>query len=156
MAMASQKQGFGSFQEDETEFLASSLDIFQPPKSESEIVSGKEVLIRPVNSLTDDGPHEFNVISADKEYIQMPMTRLISDIQIVKMDNGVETDAQNGDDYSVINLLGNSIYRQLEVYLNDCQLMDFCNKPIKMIVYSVYHMQLLLDKDRNAKVEYVI
>ena len=30
------------------------------------------------------------------------------------------------------------------------------DKPIKMIVYSVYHMQILLDKDRNAKVEYVI
>lgn len=30
------------------------------------------------------------------------------------------------------------------------------NKPIMMIVYSVYHMQLVLDKDRNAKLEYIV
>ena len=161
MAVSNQKQGVGSFQVDESEFLASSLDIFKPPNVESDIVSGKEILIRPVNSLTDDGPYEFHIISADKEYLQMPMTRLITDIKIVKIVNWEEKDAAPEDDYSVINLVGklntkmlsfcssykvlwsiwifillnvtfafstlfsgNSIYRQLEVYLNDCQLMD--------------------------------
>ena len=106
MAVSNQKQGVGSFQVDESEFLASSLDIFKPPHVESEIVSGKEILIRPVNSLTDDGPCEFYIISADKEYLQMPMTRLITDIKIVKIVNGEEKDTALEDDYSIINFVG--------------------------------------------------
>ena len=36
----------------------------------------------------------------------MPMTRLITDIKIVKIKNGEEKDAAPEDDYSVINLVG--------------------------------------------------
>ena len=54
----------------------------------------------------------------------MPMSRIMGEIQIVKMEAGVEKDAISADDYSTVNLIGNSLFRQMEVYLNDCQLMD--------------------------------
>ena len=33
---------------------------------------------------------------------------------------------------------------------------ELLRKPIKLIVYAVYHSQLKLDQDRNAKIEYVV
>lgn len=55
MAVSNQKQGVGSFQTDQSEFMASCLDIFAPVQVENEILSGKEILIRPINAITDEG-----------------------------------------------------------------------------------------------------
>ena len=67
---------------------------------------------------------KFHIKSSDQEYINMQPTKLIQVIQVVKETDLGDEDAGATDDYSVVNLIGNSIYRQCELYLNDCQLQD--------------------------------
>ena len=116
MSYTNQKLGIGSLQLDESEMLASCLDIFSPPKIENQLVKGRDVIIGPVNALGEDGPFEFHMKTSDRNYIFMPVTRLHGGFQIMKLDeNGNEVPAVDADDYSTINLTANSLFKQCEV-----------------------------------------
>ena len=58
MAYTNQKQGIGSLQMDQSEMFASCLDIFKPPEVEYDMLYGKEILIRPINIINNEGPFE--------------------------------------------------------------------------------------------------
>ena len=122
MAHATQKHGVGSFQTDESEMLSEIIDIFKPPPIENEMISGKEVIISSVNPITDEGPYEYVVKTSDREYLDMPSTTLLGCISVVKED-GIDANDE-ADDFSVVNLVGNSIIKQAELYVNDTQVMN--------------------------------
>ena len=86
MSYTNQKLGIGSLQLDESEMLASCLDIFSPPKIENQLVKGRDVIIGPVNALGEDGPFEFHMKTSDRNYIFMPVTRLHGGFQIMKLE----------------------------------------------------------------------
>ena len=125
MSYTNQKLGIGSLQLDESEMLASCLDIFTPPRIENQLVKGRDVVIGPVNAIGETGPFEFHMKTSDKSYIFMPVTRIHGGFQIMKLnDNGEEVVAIGSDDYSTINLTSNSLFKQVEVYVNNTQVMD--------------------------------
>ena len=55
MSYTNQKQGIGSLQLDESEYLASCLDIFSQPKIETQLIRGKDIIVGTLNSVQDVG-----------------------------------------------------------------------------------------------------
>ena len=64
---------------------------------------------------------EYLVPSYDLEYCSLPKTVLTGTIQIVK-DNGDPCTAN--EDVSLVNLWPNSLFKQVEVYVNGVQVQD--------------------------------
>ena len=92
--------GLSSLQVDQEELSGSILDLFSPPSIESHMIKGKDILIQPINPLSDSGPVEFQINSSNEEYLFMPFTRLIGKLKIVKINSdGVEQDCTSSDDF---------------------------------------------------------
>lgn len=143
MASSNQKQGIGSFQTDENEETATCLDLFKPAIIENDLVRGKDVIVNPVN-FTDFGPYEFNIKSSSNDYIYMPLTKLHGCIQVLKLNaQGEEVACVGVDDYSLINLFSNSLFKQCEIYLNGVQCQDqsvACYGYKAVIMYCKYFL----------------
>ena len=78
----------------------------------------------PVNSLTNDGPYEFQVPSAGEGYVYLPFTRLHGSFKIQKIDNGALKDCVNSDDYSVTNNFVSNLFSKIEVSVNGTEVVD--------------------------------
>ena len=125
MSYTNQKIGIGSLQLDESEMMASCLDIFSSPLIENHLVRGKDIIVCPINAIDDDGPFEIHIKSSDRAYIFMPFTRMHGCFSVVKVnEEGREISTVEADDYSVVNLTGNSLFKQMECYVNNVQVMD--------------------------------
>ena len=86
MSYTNQKQGIGSLQLDESEYLASCLDIFSQPKIETQLIRGKDIIAGTLNSVQDGGPFEINIKSSFNSYIFIPATKLHGCFQVVKIN----------------------------------------------------------------------
>ena len=112
MASSNHQLGIASLQQDEND--VSCLDIFKPLIVENDLIRGKDVLIGPIN-FNSEGPFEYHVKSSSNSYINMPTKRLHGCFQVVKVDaDGKETNAVDADDYSLINLYSNSLFKQVK------------------------------------------
>ena len=105
--------------------MASCLDIFSQPKVENQLVQGKDIIVGTTNAVSAGDPYEINIKSAFNSYIFMPATRLHGCFQVLKINSatGAEEMAAEGDDYSVVNLV-NSLFKQCDIYVNSCPVMD--------------------------------
>ena len=152
MTQAGMKQGIASFQTDQTEMSSPCIDIFTPPIVETNLISGHDIEISPITAVNNDGPYEFQIRSSNDEYLYMPQTRLKTVFKIKKVgSNGAETTPTNADDYSVINLLGNTLYKQLEVYCNEVLVTDLYTPTYG---YKAY-METLLSYGKEAKTSHL-
>ena len=93
-------------------------NIFSKPSLETNVVRNKRIDINPVSAITNDGPYEFVVPSYALEYYDLSKTVLTGTIQIVKDDG---TACGSGEDVSLVNLWPNSLFKQVEVYVNGTQ-----------------------------------
>ena len=138
MAFSNKTEGIASFQTDQTEMSETCLDIYSPPIVENELLEGKDLQIYPNQSITDEGPYEFIIQSSGEEYLHMPSTRLHMCFSIQKLgEDGVLASAGNSEDYSVVNLTGNSLFKQIEVTV--------CNTPVVDQSTTTYSYKALLD-----------
>jgi hypothetical protein len=125
MAHPPNKQGIGGKNLDQSEYLANCLDIFSHSRPEMTMKDGKTIIINSVSPITDDGPYQFHINSADDEYLLMPATRLEGTVQIVKIgDEGAEENCAATDDYSVVNLFPISLFKQIELSINGTETVD--------------------------------
>ena len=76
MSYTNQKLGIGSLQLDETELLASCLDIFSSPIIENQLCRRRDILVGPVNAIDDYGSYQIDKKTSDKNYIFTPTFRL--------------------------------------------------------------------------------
>ena len=71
------------------------------------------------------GPYELAIPSMDTEWTNGESGQMFGKFKIVKVNNaGVESDCAPTDDYSVINLPGNSIFKHLALYVGNGNVID--------------------------------
>jgi hypothetical protein len=116
------KLGVGTFVEENYEKSGDqALDLFSTPPKEDAMLHGKEILIFPQGAITDTGPYDFLIASDGNDYTAMSLTRLHGTIQVTKPDGSTITDTELN---STVNLLPQSLFRQVECYVNGFQVVD--------------------------------
>ena len=90
------------------------------PIRETSLKSGKTVsYFVPQSKLDGSGPYEISIPSMDIEWLDGESGQLFRKFKVVKMSGGKEVDCDANDDYSVVNLPGNSMFKQLELYVGN-------------------------------------
>jgi hypothetical protein len=109
------KSGIGTYTNESYELATSSLDLFTVPPVDVSQIHGKTVTIYPSSVLTDDGPFDFR-IPESSDFTYLPMCRLEGLIEVVKTDGTALAATEN---ISVVNLLPQSLFRQVECTINE-------------------------------------
>ena len=93
----------------------SELDLFSVPPTQTSIDSGTFVEYRPISSLTDGAPIEFDVTSSGDDYLDLASSFLHIKAKIVRANgNAIEA----ADTVGPVNNLLHSLFSQVDVSLN--------------------------------------
>lgn len=133
----SDHRGVGTFITDETELTSHGLDVFNVPPVDNILHEGKTVYYYPINSVDSKGPFEFVIPRDPDSYLSMPLTRLEGTVEIKK------TDAANvlvADNFSVVNLFPQSLFKQVECEINGTQVCDISTPSYAWKSYIETHL----------------
>ena len=134
--------GVGTFVEDQHEKNADPFDLFSSPNVITELIHGKTVTCYPRGPITDTGPYEF-IINGDSDFIDLPFTRLNGELQITKADGTAVTDT---DLNAFVNLLPQSIFRQVECRVGDHQVCDLLTPTYPYKAFIETHLGFTKDQ----------
>ena len=125
MIYPDKSEGLGGFGFDEHELIQSATNLHAKSMKEASLKHGKTLnYFVPPSKLDGMGPYELSIPSMDAEWTDGESGQLFGKFKVVKLKNGVEADCEPTDDYSVINLPGNSIFKQLEFYVGNGNVVD--------------------------------
>ena len=125
MVYPDQSAGIGGFGLDEGDMLQSVTSLHAKPLREPFLKNGKTVTyFVPPSELEGLGPYQLNIPSMDTEWLDGKSGQLFGKFKVVRIVSGQEKDCDSGDDYSVKNLPGNSIFKQLELYVGNVNVID--------------------------------
>lgn len=114
--------GVGTLITESHELASSSVaDLFDLPNYEQALIHGKTLTYYPDASVNNNGPYEIKVPSADNAFTELPLTKLHLCLEVQKDDGSALTDTELN---SVVNLLPHSIFKQIELYVNEVQIND--------------------------------
>jgi len=136
------KSGIGTFVEEQHELATDSLDLFSLPGVDSSQISGKWQTFYPIGAMTDNGPYEIIMPNDSNEYIQLDSMRLYGECEVVKGTGAALTDT---DIVSVVNNFPQTLFRQVEVYLNNQCINDLSTPTYPYKTFIENH--LTYDKD---------
>lgn len=125
------------------ECAKSELDIFALPSTQTSIESGQWVHYKPISSLSDDGPIEFQVPGSGDDYIDLSHTLLHINAKILNQDG---TKLKPDSQVAPVNNWLHSLFNQLDVYLNQ----KLISPPNNTYAYRAY-MENLLNYGPAAK-----
>lgn len=114
----SQGMGVGALQQTESEYMASSLDLFQSPPTEDTMLYSRESKYHPTGTLTDSGPFNFHLPSENSLFVDTSSIRLEGSVQIKKRVNGAVVDLVEADKVFLCNYWPHALFRSIEVSLN--------------------------------------
>ena len=115
------KAGVGTFITENHELASSGLALFDQPIIDSSLLQGKFITIYPSSVLQDNGPFDFIIPSDGQDFTDLPFTRLEGCIEIVSSDG---TKLKDADLNAYVNLLPQSLFKQIEVSVNNTQIAD--------------------------------
>lgn len=115
------------------ECVKSELDLFALPSTQTSIESGQWVHYKPISSLSDDGPIEFQVPGTGDDYIDLSHTLISIKAKITQTDGGEAVDV------APVNNWLHSLFSQLDVYLNQ----KLVSPPNNTYAYRAYIENLL-------------
>ncbi|GBP12436.1 Uncharacterized protein F54H12.2 [Eumeta japonica] len=118
------------------------LDLFALPSTQTSIESGQWVHYKPISSLSDDGPIEFNVPGTGDDYIDLSHTLLHIKAKVITQD-GSTLPSSN---VAPVNNWLHSLFSQLDVYLNQ----KLISPPNNTYAYRAY-IETLLNYGPAAK-----
>jgi len=101
--------------EESCECTKSELDLFSVPATQTSIESGTFVEYRPVSSLTDGAPIEFDITASGDDYIDFANSFLHVKVKIERANGTALTAA---DTVGRVNNLLHSLFSQVDVSLN--------------------------------------
>ena len=114
------------FSPDECECSKSEIDLFSTPPINTSMEHGKWVEFRPISSLTNDGPIEFNVTATDEDYTDIGRTYLYIQATILKDTAAHEAVAEvrggqveDANRVAPVNLWMHSLFQQVDIKLNN-------------------------------------
>lgn len=118
------------------ECAKSELDIFALPSTQTSIESGQWVHYKPISSLNDDGPIEFQVTGSGDDYLDLSHTLLLINAKILNQDDtNLKADVQ----VAPVNNWLHSLFNQLDIYLNQ----KLISPPNNTYAYRAYLENLL-------------
>jgi hypothetical protein len=136
--------GIAGFGIDEQDLFQERTDLHARPIRETSLKSGKTVKYSvPRSKLDGLGPYEISIPSMDMEWLDGESGNLFGRFKIVKLNSsGVESDCSAEDDYSVVNLVGNSLFKQLEFFVGNSNVIDqsISAYPYKAITETILSM----------------
>jgi hypothetical protein len=115
------KAGVGTFITENHELASSGLALFDQPIIDSSLLQGKFITIYPSSVLQDNGPFDFIIPSDGQDFTDLPFTRLEGCIEILNLAGATLTDT---DINAFVNLLPQSLFKQIEVSVNNTQIAD--------------------------------
>jgi hypothetical protein len=124
MVYPDKNEGIGGFGIDEHDLLQSATNLHARTLREASLKQGKTATyFIPPSKLDGLGPYELPIPSMDTEWTDGESGQLYGKFKVVKIVGGEEKDC-SAEDYSVINLPGNSLFKQLEFYVNNSNVVD--------------------------------
>ena len=124
MVYPDKNEGIGGFGIDEQDLLQSATNLHARTLREASLKQGKTATyFVPPSKLDGLGPYELPIPSMDTEWTDGESGQLYGKFKVVKIVGGEEKDC-TAEDYSVINLPGNSLFKQLEFYVNNSNVVD--------------------------------
>ena len=139
MVFPDQNLGIAGFSIDEQDLFQVATDLHARPIRETSLKEGKTVKYSiPKSKLDGFGPYELDIPSMDLQWLDPGSAQLYGVFQIVKVDqHGAESRCGPNDDYSVCNLPGNSLFKQLELMVGNSNVIDQS--------ISAYHYKALIE-----------
>ena len=118
--------GIAGFSIDEQDLFQVATDLHAKPIRETSLKEGKTVKYSvPRSKLDGSGPYEISIPSMQMEWLDGESGLLYGVFQIVKVNqHGVESLCGASDDYSVCNLPGNSMFKQMELMVGNSNVID--------------------------------
>lgn len=127
------------------ECVKSELDLFALPSTQTSIEGGQWVHYKPLSSISDESPLEFVVHGGGDEYLDLAHTMLYLNLKICKED-GSNFTADDDTKIGPVNNLVNSLFSQIDVYLNQ----KLVSPPNNTYAYKAY-IETLLNYGPAAK-----
>ncbi|CAK1593954.1 unnamed protein product [Parnassius mnemosyne] len=121
----------------------SELDLFALPSTQTSIENGLWIHYKPISSLGDDGPIEFQVPGTGDDYIDLSHTLLHIKAKVLNQDS---TNLVSTTIVAPVNNWLHSLFSQLDVYLNQ----KLVSPPNNTYAYRAY-METLLNYAPAAK-----
>lgn len=125
------------------ECVKSELDLFALPSTQTSIENGQWIHYKPISSLSDDGPLEFQVPGSGDDYIDLSHTLIHIRAKIVNQDL---TSLKETINVAPVNNWLHSLFSQLDVYLNQ----KLVSPPNNTYGYRAY-IETLLNYAEPAK-----
>ncbi|XP_045453451.1 uncharacterized protein F54H12.2-like [Melitaea cinxia] len=125
------------------ECIKSELDLFALPSTQTSIESGMWVQYKPISSLADDGPIEFQVPGTGDDYIDLSHTLIQLKAKILNEDS---SKLAASTVVAPVNNWLHSVFTQLDVYLNQ----KLVSPPNNTYAYRAY-IETLLNYSSEAK-----
>ena len=143
MVFPDQNLGIAGFSIDEQDLFQVATDLHARPIRETSLKEGKTVKYSvPTSQLDGSGPYELSIPSMDMQWLDPESGQLYGVFQIVKVADNVESRCNADDDYSVCNLPGNSMFKQLELMVGNSNVIDqsISAYPYKALIETVLSM----------------
>ena len=143
MVFPDQNLGIAGFSIDEQDLFQVATDLHARPIRETSLKEGKTVKYSvPTSQLDGSGPYELSIPSMDMQWLDPESGQLYGVFQIVKVTDNVESRCTVDDDYSVCNLPGNSMFKQLELMVGNSNVIDqsISAYPYKALIETVLSM----------------
>ena len=129
------KAGIGTLVTEEHELVTDSLDLFSIPSIETAQIAGSPHIYLPVGgTITNEGPYEIIVPNDGNDYLKVDSTYLYGEFQVVKADG---TGFVAADKVSIVNNSPQSLFKQIDVYLNGTCVNDQAT--------STYHFKAFIE-----------
>ncbi len=123
---AADKRGIGGANVDQTEINSGSLGLFAAIVAEGNLLPSVDVVVRPLTAVESEGPFEFLIASSDADYLVLPSIEMEGYIYVEKFDTTSSTYVATTatDDFSIVNLAPYSLFKMLDVSLNNVAIED--------------------------------
>ena len=109
------------------------LQLFDDLPTQAAVENGYTTEYLPRSNLSDDGPIKFEVSGVGSDYIDLLNSYLLLELKITKADG---SNLANDDVVGPINLIGQTLFKQIDVSLNDTLISDSSN---------LYHYRALFE-----------
>ena len=139
MPYPDKNEGIAGLAIDEQDLSHDCTDVYAKPIVENSLQAGKTATyhISP-GQLEGRGPYQVEIPSMDDEWTDLTSHQCFGKYQVVKVDGGgTESNCGGSDDYSVVNLSGNALFKQLELYVGNGNVIDQGS--------SLYHYKALTE-----------
>ena len=123
--------------------MKSELDLFAVPPTQASIEQGLWVEHRPLSTITDAGPLEFNISGTGDDYLDLGNTFLYLQVQITA-DN--DANLANDADVGPVNNWMHSLFSQVNISLNE----KLISMPSNTYAYRAY-IENLISYGKSAK-----